>query len=66
MENGHQIYLEWINYEEAKLKTVVERYTLQGASGAWRVDKWRLVWFSSVLGDTEDHNDVSGQRYHEW
>jgi len=33
-ENAHQIDLEWTEDEQAKLKTLVERYTLRGASGA--------------------------------
>jgi len=64
-ENAPLIDLEWTEDEQAKLKTLVERYTLQGASGGWRVHRWRLAWFSLVLGDREDHNDVSGQWYNE-
>ena len=62
-ENAHLVDLEWTEEERAKLKTLVERYTSLGASGAWRVHKWRLACFSLVLGDTEVRNDVSGQWY---
>jgi len=62
-DNAHLIDLEWTEDEQAKLKTLVERYTSRGASGAWRVHRWQLPCFSLVLGDTEDHNDISGQRY---
>jgi hypothetical protein len=65
-ENAHLVDLEWTEDEQAKLKTLVERYTSRGASGAWRVHRWRLACFSLVLGDTEDRNDVSGQWYNEW
>jgi len=65
-ENVHLIDLEWTEDAQAKLKTLVERYTLQGASGAWRVHRWWLACFSLVLGDTEDCNDVSRQWYDEW
>jgi len=65
-ENAHLLDLEWTEDEQAKLKTVVERYTSWGASGAWRVHRWRLACFLLVLGDTEDRNDISGQWYDEW
>jgi len=65
-ENAHLVDLEWTEEEQAKLKTLVERYTSRGASGAWRVHRWHLACFSLVLGDTEDRNDVSGQWYNEW
>jgi hypothetical protein len=65
-ENAHLVDLEWTEEEQAKLKTLVERYTSRGASGAWRVHRWRLACFSLVLGDTEDRNDVSGQWYNDW
>ena len=64
--NAHQIDLEWTEEEQAHLKTQVERYTLKGASGAWRVYRWRLVCSSLLLGDTEDRNDYSGQWHDEW
>jgi hypothetical protein len=60
-ENADLMDLEWTEDEQAKLKSLVERFTLQGASGAWRVHRWRLACVSLVLGDTEDHNDISGQ-----
>jgi len=65
-ENAHLVDLEWTEEAQAHLKTLVERYTLRGASGAWRVHRWRLACFSLVLGDTEDRNDVSGQWHDEW
>jgi hypothetical protein len=52
--------------EQAHLKTPAERYTSQGASGAWRVHRWRLAFVLLVLGDTEDRNDVSRQWHDEW
>jgi len=64
-ENAHLVDLESTEDEQAKLKTLVERYTSQGASGAWRVHQWRLACFSLVLGDTEDWNDISGRWYNE-
>ena len=36
-ENAHVIDLEWTEEEQAHLLTLVERYTSQGAYGAWRV-----------------------------
>ena len=65
-ENAHRVDLQWTEDEEAKLKTLVERYTSRGASGAWRVHGWCLACFSLVLGDTEDRNDISAQWYYEW
>jgi len=59
-EKAHVINLEWTEDKQAHLKTLVERYTLRGASGAWRVHRWRLACFSLVLGDSEDRNNVSG------
>jgi hypothetical protein len=66
MENAHLIDLKWTEEEQVHLKTMVERYTSWGASGAWRVHRWRLACFSLVLGDTEDRNDVSGQWHIKW
>jgi len=65
-ENAHLVDPEWTEEEQAKQKTLVERYTSQGASGAWRVYRWWLAGFSMVLGDTEDQNDISWQWYNEW
>jgi len=65
-ENAHLVDLEWTEDEQAKLRTLLERYTSRGASGAWRVHRWRLTCFSLVLADTKDCNDVSGQWYNEW
>jgi len=44
-ENAHLFNLEWTEEEQAKLMTLVERYTSRGASGAWRVHRWRLACF---------------------
>jgi len=66
MENVHFIDSEWTEDNQAKLKTCVQRYTSLGASGAWRVNRWRLGCFLFVLGDTEDYNEVSGQWYDKW
>jgi len=65
-ENAPLIDLEWNEEEQVKVKTLGERYTSRGASGAWRVHRWWLACFPLVLGDTEDWNDVSGQWYNEW
>jgi hypothetical protein len=65
-ENAHLVDLECTEQEQAKLKTLVERYPSRGASGAWRVRRWRLPCCSFLLGDTEDRNDVSGGSYNEW
>jgi hypothetical protein len=66
VENAHLVDLEWNQDEQAKLKTLVERYTSRGASGAWRVYRWRLACCSLVLWDTEDWNGIFGQWYNEW
>jgi len=39
--NSHLIDLEGMEDEQPKLNTLVERYTSRGASGAWRVHRWR-------------------------
>jgi len=65
-ENAHLIDLEWTEEEQEHLKTLVETYTSLGASGAWRVHRWRPAYFSLVLEDTEDRNNVSGQWHNEW
>ena len=49
-ENAHLVDLEWTEEEQAKLKTLVARYTSQGASEAWRVQGWQLICFALVLG----------------
>jgi len=41
-KNAHSIYIEWTELQQAKLKIVMERYTLQGASGVWRVQIGQL------------------------
>ena len=53
-QNAHPVDLEWTEDEEAKVQTLVERYTSRGPSGAWRVHRWQPACFSVVLGDTED------------
>jgi hypothetical protein len=53
--------LELTEEDEAELKTLVERYTLWGASGPWRVHRWGLACFLLVLGNTKDRKEVSGQ-----
>jgi hypothetical protein len=65
-ENAYHVDLKWTAAEQAKLKTLGERYTLRGTSGARRVHQWWLACFSSVLGDTKNRNDVSAQWYNEW
>ena len=62
-QNAHLVELELTENKQAKLKTLVERYTSRGAAGAWRVQTCRLVCCSFVLGDTEDRKEVSGQWY---
>ena len=41
-ENTHLIDLEWTEEVQVHLKTLVERCTSRGASGARRVHRWRL------------------------
>jgi len=65
-DNIHLIDIQWTEDKQVKLKTQVEGYTLQGASGAWSVHRWWLVRFPLLLEDTEDRNDISGQWNHEW
>jgi hypothetical protein len=60
-ENVHRLDLKLTEDVQAKLNTVVERYTSQGASEAWMVHGWCLACFSLVLGDTKDRNDDLGQ-----
>jgi len=62
-ENAHLVDLEWTEDMQAKLKTLVVRYTSRGGSGAWRVHRWRLACISLGLADTEDRNQHSGQWY---
>jgi len=66
MENAHHVDFEWTEEEQAELQILVERYTLQGLSGAWRVHRSCLACFSLVFRDTKDHNDISGQWYDKW
>jgi len=65
-ENAHLVDLKWTEDEQAKPMTLVEIYTSQGVSGAWRVHRRWLACFSVVLGDTKDRNGVSPQLYDEW
>jgi hypothetical protein len=57
-ENAQLVDLEWTEDEQVKQNTLVERYTSRGASGAWKVHRLRLAYFSVVLGNTKDRNDV--------
>jgi len=66
IENVHLVDFEWIGDKQTELKTLGERYTSCGASGAWRVHRWWLACLSVVLGDTEDRNDISGECNDEW
>jgi hypothetical protein len=61
--NTHLVDLKWTEEEQATLKTLVERYTSQGASGVWRVHRWRLACFSLVLEDNMNRNEVSVKWY---
>jgi len=65
-KDAHLVDSEWSEEEQAKLKMLVERYTSQGASGAWRAHRWQQACVSLVLGDTEDRNDVPRPWYNEW
>jgi hypothetical protein len=47
-ENAHLVDLEWTEEEQAKLKTLVERYTSWCASCAWSVHRWQLTCLSLV------------------
>jgi len=64
--NAHRIAPQWTVEAQSELKTPVERYTSQGASGVWGVHTWGLAWFPLVLGDTKVPNDISGQWYDNW
>jgi len=65
-DNPHHIHHQWTEEEQAHLKTLGERYTLQGASGARRVHRWWLACLSLLFGDTDDCNHHSGQWQAEW
>jgi hypothetical protein len=65
-QKAHLIDLGRTEDTQTTLQTLVERYTLRGASGAWRAHRWRLACSSLVLGDTEDLNDVCGLWYNKW
>jgi hypothetical protein len=43
--NAHLVDLDWTEEQQDKLGTLRERYTSEGASGEWRVHRWRLAWF---------------------
>jgi hypothetical protein len=60
MENPQLIDLVLTEDGQAKLKTLMERYTLQAASGAQRVHRWWLARFTLALEDTKDCNEDSG------
>jgi len=63
---AHLVDLKSNENEQATLKTLLDRYTSQGASGAWRIYRWGLACFSLVLGVTKDRNDIARQWYNEW
>jgi hypothetical protein len=42
-QNTNLIDLRWTDEEQGHLKTLVERYTLQVASGVWKIHRWQLV-----------------------
>jgi len=65
-DNAHPVDHKRTEEEQATLKTLVDRYISQRASGVWRVRRWPLAWFSLALGDTEARNDILGQWYNEW
>jgi len=65
-ENAYRADPELTEEEQAKLKTLVKRYTSKGTSGVWRVHRWQLACCSLVLGDTEDRHDISGQWSDQW
>jgi hypothetical protein len=65
-ENAHHVDVERTEDEQAKLKILVERFTLPGTSGGRRVHRCSLACFSWELGDTKDRNDVSGKWYDDW
>jgi len=64
--NEHLIDLQWTEEEQAHLETLMDRYTLWGASGGWSVHWWRLACLLLLLGDTNDCHNVSGQWHDEW
>jgi len=66
MENAHLIDFVWSNDEQAKPKTIVGGYTSRGTLGALWVLRRPLACCWLVLGDTENHNDLSGQWYDKW
>ena len=43
IENAHLVDFGWTENEQARLKPLVVRYILRGASGAWRVHRLRLA-----------------------
>ena len=57
-ETQYFIDLECTEEEEVKLMTFADGYTSRGASPMWRVHRWWLACFSSILGNTKDRNDV--------
>jgi len=68
MRNANAPLIDVDSSEErlANLTTQVERYSSRGALGAWRVDRWWLVYFSLMLGDTEHYYHICGQFYCKW
>jgi hypothetical protein len=49
MQNAHLIDLNWTEKYQPILTALVDRYTSQGALGAWRVHRRQIVWILFVL-----------------
>jgi len=65
-ENAQLTDLWWTEYEEGKLKMLMERSISQGASRAGSVYSWLLACFLLVLAHTKNHNEDSGWWYDKW
>jgi hypothetical protein len=65
-QNAHLGDRKWNENEPGKLRTIVEKYTSQGASGAGRVYRLRLPYFTFLLGDTAKWNNVSRRWCDDW
>ncbi|KAF8536335.1 hypothetical protein BDD12DRAFT_890450 [Trichophaea hybrida] len=61
----HIVNLTWTTAEQQNLQQHVNRYMSQGEGGVYWVHRWRLGWFSLVLGNTEDKN-VRGEWIQSW
>jgi len=66
LKNLQRVDVEWTDNDPAIQKTLVDRFTRQGATGAWRVKRCLLACFSLVLRDMEDRNNISGKWNNEW